>query len=67
MSIQAKVIHILIKNVELHVFVDGNDLIGTIPSEIMRLKELSELILGKVANLNDIFPRQIQYSFTPYF
>jgi len=54
MSIQVFIY--LIKNIELHVFEDGNDLSGTIPSEIMRLKQLSELILGKVANLNDVLP-----------
>jgi len=48
------------------VFADGNDLSGTIPSEIMQLKELSELVLGKVANLNNVFSHQIQYSFMLY-
>jgi len=50
-----------------NVFVDGNDFSGTIPSEIMRLKELSVLVLGKVANSNDVSHRLLQYSFTPYF
>jgi len=32
-----------------------NRLSGTIPSEKMQLKELSELVLGKVTNLNYYF------------
>ena len=36
-------------------FADNNNLRGTIPSEIMQVKHLKELFLGKVTNFYDFF------------
>ena len=42
----------------IHDFADDTGLTGSIPSELMNLKELSELVLGKHAQLCNFFCKE---------